>query len=522
MASFDIKPTNGFSKNDVASFKAQSDAVNDDGSGSSSSSSIDVKVHMPPPRTAGGSITAVVRIRPLLEHERAGGRVEGLAAPPVAAALPAVVAAPSVPLGLRGVVNGRPKAWNFVFSHVFGETASNSDVYTTVAQPLLAAALEGRVGALCAHGYSGSGKSHSIVGYRGERGLFARAAADLCAALPAAAAAAEAEASASPGSAATSPVRQPITLSLAVRVTELYLSKAYDLVAQPRAELAVREDADGIVRLRGAVTVGPDGKVSVTQQAVANVSTAEEVDAAIAAALDSRAVGTSTAHHESSRSHCILEVEIVTPAIVAARAAVLAAEAALVPIGQARDAAKIALAEKQFRRDPASGTGVGWTPTGYRASAEEVAAEEAHARAFDAAMEELTAAEARVAAAIAAGPACVGGTLIFVDLAGADYDADAARVQPPAQRREATQINESLLALKACLRGLAARAAAPQGAPQQHIPWRDSRLTHLLRAPLAGAGATCVLLATVAPAAAMLTRTANTLLYAQLGGTGGA
>jgi len=453
-------------------------------------------------------VATIVRIRPLLPKEEAGGRVEGLVAPPSAEEPGGLPPSPAVPLSLRGIVSGRPKAFDFAFSRVFGEVASNADVHAAIAPTLLGAALSGRVGTLCAHGYTGSGKSHSIVGYRGEQGLFSRAAADLCAALPAAAAAAGAG------------TGTPVALALSVRVVELYLSRAYDLVAKPRTELAVREDAEGAVRLRGAVTVGAHGEVSVRVQAVVTATTPAEVDNAVAAALASRAVGSSTAHHESSRSHCILEVEVVTPALADARAAALSAEAALVPLGRARDAAKMALTGKQFTRGSTPGglSVGGWTPTGYRASPEEEEEAGRLERAFAAGDAAVAAANVALATAAASAPPCVGGSLVFVDLAGADYDSDVVRSQPPAQRREATEINTALLALKSCLRGL---AAAPDGAAPAHLPWRDSRLTHLLRAHLSGAGATCVLLATVAPAAAMLTRTANTLSYAQLGGGGG-
>ncbi len=56
------------------------------------------------------------------------------------------------------------------------------------------------------------------------------------------------------------------------------------------------------------------------------VDTGAAVDEVIARALSCRRVGSSTAHDESSRSHVLFELEVVTRALATARAAALFAE----------------------------------------------------------------------------------------------------------------------------------------------------------------------------------------------------
>jgi len=93
--------------------------------------------------------------------------------------------------------------------------------------------------------------------------------------------------------------------------------------------------------------------------------------------------------------------------------------------------------------------------------------------------------------------------LVMVDLAGSER---GSTTNPDSQRcREGGSINKSLLALGNCINALA------DG--KKHIPYRDSKLTRLLKDSLGGNCKT-VMIANVAPTALNYVDTYNTLKYA--------
>ena len=106
-----------------------------------------------------------------------------------------------------------------------------------------------------------------------------------------------------------------------------------------------------------------------------------------------------------------------------------------------------------------------------------------------------------------AGAGAVGGTLIFVDLAGNEYGAETNHAKGEAAR-EAREINQSLLALKECIRARAQGAA--------HVPYRNSQLTRLLRRHLEADGSTVAMIANLSPAARHASKTLSTMQYAKL------
>ena len=96
------------------------------------------------------------------------------------------------------------------------------------------------------------------------------------------------------------------------------------------------------------------------------------------------------------------------------------------------------------------------------------------------------------------------GKLNLVDLAGSEnISRSGARKE---RAREAGEINKSLLTLGRVISALVEH--------QSHIPYRDSKLTRLLRDSLGGKTKTCII-ATIAPTAHCLDETLNTLDYAQ-------
>lgn len=95
------------------------------------------------------------------------------------------------------------------------------------------------------------------------------------------------------------------------------------------------------------------------------------------------------------------------------------------------------------------------------------------------------------------------GKLNLVDLAGSENINRSGAVNTRA--REAANINQSLLTLGRCIKALVEN--------QQHIPYRDSKLTRLLQDSLGGKTKTAII-ATVSPSLSSLDETVSTLEYA--------
>lgn len=95
--------------------------------------------------------------------------------------------------------------------------------------------------------------------------------------------------------------------------------------------------------------------------------------------------------------------------------------------------------------------------------------------------------------------------LVFIDLAGSERAIDAQNNQKQT-RREGAQINSSLLALKECIRSM--------DMTHTHAPFRQSKLTHILRDSLVGSQTRTCLMANVSPASDCCQCSLNTLQYA--------
>ncbi|RWR73375.1 kinesin-like protein KIN-13B [Cinnamomum micranthum f. kanehirae] len=101
-------------------------------------------------------------------------------------------------------------------------------------------------------------------------------------------------------------------------------------------------------------------------------------------------------------------------------------------------------------------------------------------------------------------PARVVGKLSFIDLAGSERGADTTD-NDKQTRMEGAEINKSLLALKECIRAL--------DNDQNHIPFRGSKLTEVLRDSFVGDSRT-VMISCVSPNSGSCEHTLNTLRYA--------
>ncbi|KAI9362947.1 P-loop containing nucleoside triphosphate hydrolase protein [Zopfochytrium polystomum] len=109
-------------------------------------------------------------------------------------------------------------------------------------------------------------------------------------------------------------------------------------------------------------------------------------------------------------------------------------------------------------------------------------------------------------------PAIPSGTLSLVDLAGSERAADAGSVGQKT-RNEGANINRSLLALKECIRALQ-KLEWSSGRPADHVPFRGSKLTQILRDSFIGKNSQTAMIATISPGCGSAEHTLNTLRYA--------
>ena len=85
-------------------------------------------------------------------------------------------------------------------------------------------------------------------------------------------------------------------------------------------------------------------------------------------------------------------------------------------------------------------------------------------------------------------------------MAGSDSGLSRGGTQNNSKRlNEGANINRSLLALANCISALADQAKRGAAAGQSHVPYRDSKLTRLLKDSLGGACKT-MMIANVSPA----------------------
>ncbi|KAF7196066.1 Kinesin-like protein [Pseudocercospora fuligena] len=391
------------------------------------------------------------------------------------------------------------------FTQIFSPSSINSGVYKIVAAPKTPLVMAGLTCNFLAYGHSGSGKTHTIIGYEYQNdqqlGLCLAAARDLFAALDAI----QNETSNEAGSSAQ--------LGVGVRLYEVRGKNAYDLF-NGGLECHIREGSDGQTHVRGQTEIFEDGRVRVRPIKAISCWKFEEVRTAILKGLATREVGSSSVHDQSSRTHAILELEVINEELVNARNAVIERESELVPVG--KRATDIYLDEqmKSLIR----------TPEGQYVENPErpldrarIDAAEAEKKLFGLRVQE---AEEVVAKCFESCPhSCLGGKFVFVDLAGAEYfelgDTPASKPkQTPSERLQGRQINTDLLALKEVIRARAMGHA--------RIPFRSSPLTMVLRSHFVAERGESAVVLTVSPSDNQLSATLNTLKYGDLVGSAGA
>ncbi|XP_066271868.1 kinesin-like protein KIF24 [Branchiostoma lanceolatum] len=269
----------------------------------------------------------------------------------------------------------------FIFDEAFGEECSNEEVHQRTAKPLVSWALRGNKSTCFAYGQTGAGKTHTMLGKRGVRGLYLLAAQDLFEQLKT-------------GEYGTA--GQQVYVSF----YEIYCGQLFDLL-HGRKRLYAREDASHRVCISGLLEIP-----------ITNVSELMEI---IAYGNQVRRNGSTKVNLDSSRSHAVLQIQL----------------------------------KDSRERDR--------------------------------------------------------GRISFIDLAGSERLCEANFLASKQNRHEGAEINQSLLALKECIRAL--------DQEQQHTPFRQSKLTQVLKDSFIGNSRTCMI-ANISPGNAAADNTLNTLRYA--------
>lgn len=404
----------------------------------------------------------------------------------------------------------RPRTWKSgaSFSDVFPENTFNSHVFESVVKPTLPEVLNGATCNFFAYGHSGSGKTHTIIGYDHQNdehlGLCISAARALYRAIDEEVI--RTRATESGGSDQSS-------LCLAVRVYEIRGKTAFDLLNNG-GECHIREGPDGRTHVRGQTESLENGKVRVRPIVAQACWSFEELKSILFGALDKRTIGSSTIHDESSRTHAIIEFEIVNKELLDLRDAVIERESELVPVGKRATDIYIEEQSKSLIKTP---EGSYILNPDRPVDQERIDAAESEKNEFEARLKQAEEDVSQVFKTTS--HACLGGRYVFVDLAGSEYlDSGISKSitrpkQTTQEQIQSRQINTDLFALKEVIRARASK--------QSRIPFRSSPLTMILRSHFMASKGSSSMIVTVSPAEEQYAATMNTLKYGNLVGDAG-
>lgn len=234
----------------------------------------------------------------------------------------------------------------------------------------------------------------------------------------------------------------------------------------------------------------------------------EELLSIVNKGIEARTTGNSNVHDQSSRSHAVLEIEIVNDQIVDARREMEEKQVELAKDGYEMHTLEIDIFHRQHYKVEGK-----WV---IRENAQGATAEETEILVDfrkDIRAKEMLVENAKLDLEKAQNESlpCVGGALVFVDLAGSEHAGSAKDgiVKTDAEQRECREINKSLSALQGCFRNIS------EGRRSSSC-YRQSKLTMLLRDHLESKDATTSMIATISPSESDMTKTIHTMYYAQL------
>jgi hypothetical protein len=404
------------------------------------------------------------------------------------------------------------------FTGVLGQHDDNISVFERAFLPRIPTVLSGGTASLFCYGYTGAGKTHTVFGYEGEPGIYALAADELITLLD--------------DWNDQHPTREPVMLQISC--AEIYNEDVFDLL-NGRAPCSLRKNSAGQLMVRGGTTKrvlsaaesdelgGVEFVVQTEGQHALVVRTPEDLADVHTLCSTHRAVGSSSTHDQSSRSHAIFRMDVVSDTLLEVQERVEELEAikpGLDTLYAKKRTHKLRkkimeieaqLKEERQRIADMIDRGV----EDGRPADQQNRENGTTVNAFD----EWGAMERR---------SPLGGRLILVDLAGNDSDnrTVGAGGHTRVQQRESNGINKSLLALKECLRGLSNRKGSGgggggggRGVRGNKLPFRNSSMTRLLEevlVPQRGRDSESVMLVNVAPGAQLGKKTINSLRYGQM------
>ena len=369
------------------------------------------------------------------------------------------------------------------------------------------------------YGHTGSGKTHTLLGYdkkddHHNLGIYKYGARDLFSCLEEQHNCIEKNNNSNDNDNTAVPPEYHKRMIL-VCATELY-KDTRDLLTGDICN--VREDQHGVVHIRGPLVEDDQGRLDPRPLGKL-CRTAKEVVECIDSACTSRRTGTSTHHKQSSRSHLILELEIVTPAIVQQRQKLALVEAHLTRLQWLQTERHRVSMQRSNRQPPA------WTKD-YESSPMKLRREIVEYEAL--VKTERTQLHTVMEQDILLYAGRSRGTLVFCDLAGNEYAKDAAG-STKQEMEEAAAINSSLLAVKELIRSLKNH--------QNHVSYRNSKLSMMLKRHLQGesdnhhpstsnsglsrnasrsVGTRAIMLGHISPSHEYVRKTINTLTYCSM------
>ena len=213
------------------------------------------------------AIHVVVRVRPLLERER---RTSG-------EATCVTVASPTSVVIHDGDRDAGPRSHTFTFNSVFGAHASQEQVYTEVARPVVQHALEGINATVLAYGQTSSGKTYTMDGCADSVGIIPRAIHEIFAHIS---------------------LRQGPRTKFLVRASyaQVYNEVVSDLIKPERTHLSIRED-----ERKGVYVEGLSEWI---------VRTPDEILSLMAAGARARSTAATLLNEQSSRSHAVFTLVV--------------------------------------------------------------------------------------------------------------------------------------------------------------------------------------------------------------------
>jgi hypothetical protein len=249
------------------------------------------------------TILSFVRVRPFTEDEKKLGYSE----------LDGLQLNSSDPDDRNAKPFSTPSSTIDGFTGVLGIETSNFEVFNRCLEPHMSTVLNGGSVSFFTYGYTGGGKTHTVVGYNGERGVYFVAAEYILNQLE--------------HLHAAHPPDDTGLQELFLRATacEIYLDKVYDILGPTKLECDLRVDENNELQIISrtpsreyidgidCTSSGPHATIVTRTDGLRSVllTNADGLQEIAQSCVQQRAFGTSTEHTQSSRSHAILKLEIV-------------------------------------------------------------------------------------------------------------------------------------------------------------------------------------------------------------------